>query len=60
MLELDQILKANELTMSLVAAIPAIALMWGTLAALARCPAPPLGVCSLIPQPTRFPPPPTS
>lgn len=34
MLEMDQILRANELSLSLVAAIPALTVTWGLLAAL--------------------------
>ncbi|MEW5302498.1 MAG: hypothetical protein WDW36_005278 [Sanguina aurantia] len=36
MLELDQILKANELSISLVAAVPALALTWAVLSATVR------------------------
>jgi len=36
MLELDQILRANELSISLVAAVPALAISWGLLVGLYR------------------------
>lgn len=36
MLELDQILKANELSISLVAAVPALALTWAVLSTTVR------------------------
>ena len=37
MLKLDQLLRASELSLSVVAALPGLALTWGLISTLIRC-----------------------